>query len=72
MIILRGKKEMSVEKMKQMIIELKIASEETIKVVTKLYGLKEQTLNDIVWAVTGHNTLQDYCEWEGIELPEEE
>ncbi len=62
---------MTIEEQYKKIIELKLVSEEALKIITKINGLSQKTLNDVIWAVTGHNDLQDYCEWEDIEYEED-
>ena len=63
---------MTIEEQYKMIIELKITSEEALRLITKINGLSQKTLNDVVWATTGHSNLKDFCEWEDIYYPDEE
>lgn len=35
-------------------------SNEVIKVVTSLYGLNEETFDNILWYYTGYNSIKDY------------
>jgi len=40
------------------IIESNIASEETLRVVTDINGFSEETLNDVLYAVTGYRGIE--------------
>jgi len=40
------------------IIESNIASEETLRVVTDINGFSEETLNDVLYAVTGYRRIE--------------
>ena len=37
-------------------------SNEVIKVVTSLYGIKEETFDNILWYYTGYNSIKDFDE----------
>jgi len=40
------------------ILENKIATEETLKVVTSINGYSEEALNDLLYAVTGYRYME--------------
>lgn len=44
-----------------------IASEETLQIITSINGLKEETLNDVLFVVTGYRTIEQYEEEYAIE-----
>ena len=46
------------------ILENKIASEETLQVVTNINGYNEETLSDLLYAVTGYYSIEQYEESE--------
>ena len=44
------------------ILENKIASEETLQVVTSINGYSEKALNELLYAVTGYHSIEQYEE----------
>ena len=42
------------------ILENKIASEETLQVVTNINGYSEEALSDLLYAVTGYHSIEQY------------
>lgn len=53
---------MSFEDAWDLMLELNIVSEETMQVVTCINGCTVETLNDILYVVTGYRTLEQYAE----------
>jgi hypothetical protein len=49
------------------LINHNIASEETLQIITSINGLKEETLNDVLFVVTGYRTIEQYEEEYAIE-----
>lgn len=56
-----------VNELYELIIEYGIASEETLQVVTCINGYSRETLEDVIFAVTGYRTLE---QWEEDFFPE--
>ena len=46
------------------ILEAGIVSEETLTVVTRVNGYTLETLNDVIFAVTGYDDLEQFLESE--------
>lgn len=44
------------------LIEENICTEEELQLVTNINGYNEQTLDDVVYARVGYQTLEDYLE----------
>ena len=47
------------------IIELGIATEEELQLITCINGYNEDTLNDVIYVRTGYHSLEQYLECEG-------
>lgn len=47
------------------LINNNIASEETLRIITDINGYSLQTLNDVLYAVTGYRSKEQYEESEG-------
>lgn len=47
-------------------------SEETLKIVTSINGYNEETLNDVIYAVSGYHSMEQYTGEEDEEDEEEE
>ena len=52
------------------IIELEIATEEEVNLVTDICGYNEEALNDIIYARSGYHDMEQYCECEGLDIEE--
>lgn len=55
---------MSLEERYDTLLELGVCSQETLSVVCAINGYNEQSLNNIVYAVTGYQTLEQYIDCE--------
>ena len=44
------------------LIHNELASEQTLQVVTKINGWKLETMEDVLYAVTGYNDFEQYLE----------
>lgn len=56
---------MSKNEMWDALLEMGV-SEETLRVVTDINGYSEQTMEDILYAVTGYRSFDQLEEYEGI------
>lgn len=50
----------NIERIWDRIIELKIATEEELQLVTSINGYNEETLNDIIYVRTGYHSIEQY------------
>lgn len=46
------------------ILDYNIASEETLRIITDINGYCIETLNDIIYAVTGYRNIKQYENYE--------
>ena len=44
------------------LIDNNIATEETLSIITNINGYTVDTLNDVLYSVTGYRTLEQYLE----------
>lgn len=61
---LRKRRKMELETLWDMIIAYGIASEETLQVVTDINGYNEETLNDVIYSLTGYRDIEQFMESE--------
>ena len=52
------------EQMHDYLVDTVGVSEETVQVVTKINGYSEETMQDILYVVTGYKYFSDYIEQE--------
>ena len=50
------------------IVELEIATEQEIDLVTSIVGYNVETLNDIIYARSGYHDMEQYCDCEGLNI----
>jgi len=48
------------------IIDLSIANEEELKLITCINGFNETSLNDVIYTRTGYHDLEQYKDCEGL------
>ena len=60
----RGKKSMNVEKIWDDIIELGIATEDELQLITSINGYNIEALNDVIYTRTGYRNIEQYKESE--------
>ena len=53
---------MSFNELYELMLEYDIASEETLRIVTSINGNTVETLNDILYVVTGYRSWEQYEE----------
>lgn len=50
------------QKVWDFIIDNDIASEETLTIIAGINGESEETLNEVIFAVTGYKNIEEYME----------
>ena len=58
---------MELEKYYDYLIDSSIASEETINIITDINGYNEQTLDNVLYCVTGYRDIKSYLYYEDNE-----
>ncbi len=49
------------------LIDYQIVSEETLNIITNINGYNEDTLNDVLYCVSGYHDIEQYTEYEDRE-----
>lgn len=49
------------------LIDYQIVSEETLNIITNINGYNEETLNDVLYCVSGYHDIEQYTEYEDRE-----
>lgn len=49
------------------LIDYQIVSEETLNIITNINGYNKDTLNDVLYCVSGYHDIEQYTEYEDIE-----
>lgn len=49
------------------LIDYQIVSEETLNIITHINGYNEDTLNDVLYCVSGYHDIEQYTEYEDRE-----
>lgn len=55
---------MELEEIWEYLVEMEIATEEELSLVTDINGYNEETLNDVIYARTGYHDIEQYLECE--------
>lgn len=58
---------MNIEQYYDYLIDYNIASEETLNIITSINGYTEETLNDVLYCVTGYHDIEQYTQYEDKE-----
>lgn len=58
---------MELEKYYDYLIDSSIASEETVNIITDINGYNEQTLDNVLYCVTGYRDIKSYLYYEDNE-----
>lgn len=58
---------MKLEKYYNYLIESGLVSDESLNLVTRINGCNENTLNDVLYVITGYRDLEQYTEYEDEE-----
>lgn len=49
------------------LIDYEIVSQETLDIITSINGYNEETLNDVLYCVSGYRNIEQYLEYEDTE-----
>lgn len=49
------------------LLDTNIAEEQTLEVVTSINGYNKQTLNDVIYTLTGYRDIKQFLEYEDTE-----
>ena len=60
--------ELDLEEIWDYLVEMEIATEEELKLITDINGYNEETLNDVIYARSGYHDLEQYTEYEDKEF----
>ena len=55
---------MSLEEYYNYLIDYELVSNETLEIITSINGYNEETLNDILYCVSGYRDIEQYLEYE--------
>jgi hypothetical protein len=55
---------MSLEEYYNYLIDYEIVSQETLEIITNINGYTEETLDDILYCVSGYRNIEQYLEYE--------
>jgi hypothetical protein len=55
---------MSLEEYYNYLIDYEIVSQETLDIITNINGYTEETLDDILYCVSGYRNIEQYLEYE--------
>lgn len=55
---------MNLDKIYNYMIDYELVSEETLDIITSINGYDEETLNDVLYCVSGYHDIEQYLEYE--------
>jgi hypothetical protein len=58
---------MNLEEYYNYLIDYELVSNETLDIITSINGYNEETLNDILYCVSGYRDIEQYLEYEDEE-----
>lgn len=61
----------NVDKIWEYLLEMEIATQEELKLITDINGYSEETLNNVIYARSGYHDLEQYTEYEDYEYYQE-
>lgn len=58
---------MNLEQYYSYLIDYELVSQETLDIITSINGYNEETLDDVLYCVSGYRDIEQYLEYEDID-----